>query len=82
MVRKITDVETYDTLCNNNNWVQFKLKQMRKLTKDPELKHLVNECLDIMRTMKVQGQHMENRMREYLDSIESLGFERKRKLDK
>jgi hypothetical protein len=32
--------------------------------------------------MKTQGQHMENRMREYLHAIEKLGFERKRKKNK
>lgn len=79
MVRKITDVKLYDTLCNNNLWVQFKLKKLRAKVKDPEVKYLINECLDILRFMKVQGQHMENRMREYLYAIEKLGFERKRK---
>ena len=79
MVRKITDVKLYDTLCNNNIWVQYKLKELRAKVKDPEVKYLINECLDILRFMKVQGQHMENRMREYLNAIEKLGFERKRK---
>lgn len=78
MVKKITDVKLYDTLCNNNNWVQFKLMSFRKRTKDPEVKTLINECLDILRCMKKQGQHMENRLREYVHSIEKLGFERKR----
>ena len=80
MARKYTDVKLYDTLCNNNSWVQFKLKQLRKMCKNnPEMTLLVNECLDILRYMKWQGQRMENRMRRYLDSIERLGFERKRK---
>jgi len=79
VARKITDVKLYDTLCNNNIWVQFKLKELRAKTTDPEVKYLINECLDILRFMKTQGQHMENRMREYLHAIEKLGFERKRK---
>ena len=79
MVRKITDVKLYDTLCNNNIWVQYKLKELRAKAKDPEVKYLINECLDILRFMKVQGEHMENRMREYFHAIEKLGFERKRK---
>jgi hypothetical protein len=29
--------------------------------------------------MKTQGQHMENRLRKYVEAIEKLGFERKRK---
>lgn len=81
MPRKITDVKLYDTLCNNNVWVQFKLKKLRKEIKDPEFKQIINECLDILRFMKTQGQHMENRLRKYVSSIEKLGFERKR-LDK
>lgn len=79
MARKVTDVKLYDTLCNNNNWVQFKLRQLKKRAKDPEVKLMLNECLDILRFMKEQGQHMENRMHDYVDSIEALGFERKRK---
>ncbi len=79
MVRKVTDVKLYDTLCNNNNWVQFKLKNLKKGCKDPEVCAIINECLDILRFMKTQGQHMENRLRKYVDSIEKLGFERKRK---
>ena len=83
MVKKYTDVKLYDTLCNNNIWVQFKLKQLRKkCQKNPEMTLLINECLDILRYMKRQGQRMENRMRKYLGSIEKLGFERKITLDK
>lgn len=79
MVRKVTNVELYETLCNNNNGVQHKLQQLKKLVKNEEARYIINECLDILRHMKVQGQHMENRLRKYVDSIEELGFERKRK---
>lgn len=79
MVKKITNVKTYDTLCNNNNWVQYKLMNLRKQCESPETVYVLNECLDILRQMKVQGQHMENRMRKYSNAIEKLGFERKRK---
>lgn len=79
MAKKITDVKLYDTLCNNNNWVQYKLKAVRKQIKDPDIKFIINECLDILRCMKKQGQHMENRLRDYVCGIERLGFERKRK---
>lgn len=81
MPRKITDVKLYDTLCNNNIWVQFKLKNLKKDIDNLEVKQVINECLDILRFMKTQGQHMENRLRKYVSSIEKLGFERKR-LDK
>lgn len=80
MVRKITDVETYDTLCNNNNWAQYKLKHLRKLCRgNKEEIQLVNECLDILRFMKVQGQHMENRLKKYVQAITDLGFQRQKK---
>lgn len=79
MVRKVTDVKLYDTLCNNNGWVQFKLQKLKKTCKDPEVCFVINECLDILRFMKTQGQHMENRLRKYVEAIEKLGFERKRK---
>lgn len=77
MPKKITDVKIYDTLCNNNNWVQYKLKALRKaVRKDPELLILVNECLDILRYMKTQGIHLENRLKLYYNSILKLGFQR------
>jgi D-mannonate dehydratase len=79
VVRKVTDVKLYDTICNNNLWVQYKIRELKKYIKDSDLRLLLNECLDILRCMKVQGQHMENRMRDYISSIEKLGFERKRK---
>jgi hypothetical protein len=77
VVRKVTNVELCETLCNNNNGVQHILRCLKKLVKDEEARYMINECLDILRCMKVQGQHMENRLREYRDAIESLGFERK-----
>lgn len=77
MVRKVTDVELCETLCNNNNGVQHILQGLKKLVKDEEVRYKINECLDILRCMKVQGQHMENRLRAYREAIESLGFERK-----
>lgn len=79
MVRKVTNVELCETLCNNNNGVQHKLQCLKKLVKDETARYIINECLDILRCMKVQGQHMENRMKEYVQGIEKLGFERKRK---
>ena len=78
MARKYTDVKLYDTLCNNNNWVQFKLKQLRKNCKQAENILLINECLDILRYMKTQGQRMENRLKFYVNHIESMGFKRDR----
>jgi dihydroorotate dehydrogenase len=78
VVRKVTNVELCETLCNNNNGVQHKLQCLKKLVKDETARYIINECLDILRCMKVQGQHMENRMKEYVQGIEKLGFERKR----
>ena len=80
VARKVTDVKLYDTLCNNNNWVQFKLRQLKKRAKDPEVKLVLNECLDILRFMKEQGQHMEARLRKWNDWVtEEMGYQRVRK---
>jgi len=78
VVRKITNVEFCETLCNNNNGVQHKLQCLKKLVKNEEARYIINECLDILRHMKVQGQHMENRLTKYKRAIEDLGFERKK----
>ena len=78
MVRKITNVELCETLCNNNNGVQHKLQCLKKLVKGEEARYIINECLDILRCMKVQGQHMENRLTAYKRAIEGLGFKREK----
>ena len=78
MVRKVTNVEVYTTLCNNSGCVQYKLQKLKKLVKEEEARLLINECLDLLRHMKVQGQHMENRLTKYKRAIEGLGFERKK----
>lgn len=35
-------------------------------------------CIDDIKTAKDMGQKMEDRLRDYHDTLESLGFERKR----
>lgn len=67
-------MEFYSTICNNHNTVIHNLQQMKKLTKSPELRKLINETLEYVRYCKKQGQRMENRMREYKEAIEDLGF--------
>lgn len=68
------------TLCNNNLEVQSNLKELKKLLKsarfNPEIIELINNSLQILRTMKKQGQKIENRCRKYRNSIEALGFHR------
>lgn len=71
--------ELYETLCNNHNQIMHNLKQIKKLIKNEEVRKILNETLEISRYCKKQGQRMENRMRDYYDSILKLGFQRVRK---
>lgn len=49
------------------------------MTKDAKIKTLINETLEYSRYCKKQGQHLENRARNYRRAIEGLGFQRVRK---
>ena len=68
--------EFYSTICNNHNQIIHNLKEMKKLTKNNELRNLINETLEFVRVCKKQGQRMENRLYKYRKSIEELGFKR------
>lgn len=68
---------TVDTLCNNHNNIIDKLQKLKKLyKKDRLIVDFCNELLIISRYCKKQGQHMENRLKLYRNSIEKLGFKR------
>ena len=69
----------YETICNNHNVIISNLIQMKKLTKDKELKELIQDSLDFVRHCKKQGQRMENRLKLYKGAMEGLGFQRIRK---
>lgn len=69
----------YSTLCNNHNQIIYNLGEIKKLTKDIKIKALINETLEYSRYCKKQGQHLENRARNYRRAIEGLGFQRVRK---
>lgn len=75
-VRK--DVIPFDTICNNHNHVMYMLKQYKK-TGDL---WYVDQSIKLIRYCKKQGQHMENRMRKYRYAIESLGFEKSKRVKK
>jgi hypothetical protein len=62
----------YETLCNNHNQIIWNLKQFKK-TGDI---NLINDSIEISKYCKKQGQRMENRMKQYRNSIEKLGFTR------
>jgi len=47
--------------------------------KDPRVYELIDDSRETLRAMKVQGQHMENRLRSYHDAICSLSFKRVKK---
>ena len=69
----------YATLCNNHNQIIHNLQEIKKLTKDPQIRALVNDTLDYSRFCKKQGQHCENRLRAYYNACVGLGFQRVRK---
>lgn len=69
----------YSTLCNNHNQIMYNLGEIKKLTKDAKIRTLINETLEYSRYCKKQGQHLENRARNYRRAIEGLGFQRVRK---
>lgn len=73
-----------NTLCNNNLQVQFNLKLLKKKlkelkTKDEDMFILINNSLEVLRTMKKQGQSMENRLKLLKTHIEACGFKRIKK---
>ena len=77
-----------DSLCNSHNtimyWVREIKKSLKKIEKDePELNYKLedvherlNDIAAEARIAKKKGQHMENRLKKYRSSIESLGFKR------
>ena len=69
----------YATLCNNHNEIISNLREIKKLVKDSKVREIINATLEISRFCKKQGQHMENRLKAYSQSIIDLGFERVRK---
>ena len=77
---EMSNVEFYDTLCNNHNMIIHKLQQMKKLTKDERIRKEINELLEYSRHCKKQGQRMENRLRKWNDLItRQMGYQRVRK---
>ena len=74
------DVIPFETICNNHLHTIWMLKQFKK-TGDM---WYVDQSIKLIRHCKKQGQHLENRLRKYLDSIVNLGFKRvyKTKKDK
>lgn len=74
------EVEFYETLCNNHNQIIHNLQQLKKYTKNTEARELINQTLEYCRHCKKQGQHMENRLRLWNDTITRvMGYKRVRK---
>lgn len=74
------------SLCNSHNTIQYWArdikKKIKKTVKDNDLSNLsevlnlVEKIIEESRDAKKKGQRMENRLRKYRNSIESLGFSR------
>lgn len=69
----------YATLCNNHNQIIHNLQEIKKLTKDKQIREILNDTLEFSRYCKKQGQRMENRLKSYKNAITELGFQRVRK---
>lgn len=71
---------TVDTLCNNHNNIIYELdciiKYCKRTNKDEVIINKLTELKSMAKKCKKQGQHMENRLKLYRNSIEKLGFKR------
>ena len=65
----------YETLCNNHNQIIHNLILMKSASGE-DLKALINITLQYVRYAKRQGIRMENRLKQYRNAIEDLGFTR------
>lgn len=72
MEKEREDVIPFETICNNHNHVVFMLQQFKK-TGDS---WYIDQSIKLVRHCKKQGQHMENRLKKYLDALLGLGFKR------
>ena len=66
------DVIPFETICNNHNHVIWMLQQYKKSKDD----WYIDQSIKLIRYCKKQGQHLENRLRKYLDAVIGLGFKR------
>lgn len=88
MENNVKKLAKNNTLCNNNLQVKFYLnnikKRLRELkVKDEEISELLNNSLEVLRTMKKQGQSMENRLKLFNYAIcKILGYKRDKKQKK
>lgn len=76
-----------ETLCNNNlsvkeTFTRLRAKLKKLGVKDQEIYDLINDGRETLRVMKLQGQHMENRLRLYHDTLSKLSFVRVRRGEK
>jgi hypothetical protein len=72
MIKEREDVIPFETICNNHLHTIWMLKQFKK-TGDM---WYIDQSIKMIRFCKKQGQHMENRLRKYLDALLGLGFKR------
>lgn len=66
------DVIPFETICNNHNHVIWMLQQYKKSGDT----WYIDQSIKLIRYCKKQGQHLENRLRKYLDAVVGLGFKR------
>ena len=71
-MREREDIIPFETLCNNHNEIVHLLQQFKKTGDSWN----IDQAIKLTRHCKKQGQHLENRLRKYRNSIETLGFKR------
>ena len=67
------------TICNKHNTIMFYIKELKKKLKklnieDENISELLNKINLEARDAKKSGQRMENRLKQYRNSIEKLGY--------
>lgn len=71
-------IKTLDSAKWNTEDIDLKSEIERAISDVEDVIYDSSTCIDDIKTAKEMGQKMEDRLREYHDTLESLGFERKR----
>ncbi len=74
-----------NTVCSRHNYILNEIKYLKKQIKNNKLTseeniNILNKILSEIKLANKSTQHMEDRLYEYKNTIESLGFERKKRL--
>ena len=75
-----------ESICNSHNTIQYWAKEVKKKLKKSikednlsmleDVLPVIDDIIKESRLAKKKGQNMENRLKRYRNSVESLGFKR------